>query len=72
MSYKTILVHLHDNTRRQALLAAAVGLARTFDAHLIGLSVQPPVIVVPGIAGGDVMVIEDHRHAGRHPRDRWH
>ena len=65
MSYKTILVHLHDNTRRQALLAAGVGLARTFDAHLIGLSVQPPVVVVPGIAGGDVMVIEDHRHAYR-------
>jgi nucleotide-binding universal stress UspA family protein len=65
MSYKTILVHLHDNTRRQSMLAAAVGLARSFDAHLIGLSVQPPVIVVPAIAGGDVMVIEDHRHTYR-------
>jgi nucleotide-binding universal stress UspA family protein len=65
MSYKTILVHLHDNTRRQSLLVAAVSLARAFDSHLIGLSVQPPVIVVPGIAGGDVMVVEDHRHAYR-------
>jgi nucleotide-binding universal stress UspA family protein len=65
MSYKTILVHLHDNTRRQSLLAVSISLARTFDAHLIGLSVHPPIVVVPGIAGGDVMVIEDHRHAYR-------
>ena len=63
MSYKTILVHMHDNTRRQALLAAGIGLARIFDAHLIGLSVLPPVIVVPSLGGGETMVIDDHRTA---------
>lgn len=61
MSYKTILVHLHDNTRRDTALAAGCGLARTFGAHLIGLSVQPPLVVVPSVGGGDAIVIDDHR-----------
>lgn len=61
MSYKTILVHLADNTRRQALMSAAIGLARTFDAHLIGLTVQPPIIVAPGMDSGPAVIIEGHR-----------
>jgi hypothetical protein len=65
MSYKTILVHLHDNTRRQTLMSAGVGLARTFDAHLIGLSVQPPIVVVPGMDSGPAVIIEEHRTAYR-------
>lgn len=70
MSYKSILVHLHDNTRRETLLAAATSLARDFDAHLIGLSVQPAIIVVPSMGGGEAMVIEDHRQAYREEMGR--
>ena len=65
MSYKTILVHLHDNTRRDSLMSAAIGVARSFDAHLVGLAVQPPIVVVPGMDSGPAVVIEDHRVAYR-------
>ena len=65
MSYKTILVHLHDNTRRQTLLSAGVALARSFDAHLIGLCVQPPIVVVPGMDSSPAVIIEEHRTAYR-------
>ncbi len=65
MSYKTILVHLADNTRRQTLLSAAFELARTFDAHLIGLTVQPPIVVAPGMDSGPAVIIEAHRIAYR-------
>ena len=65
MSYKTILVHLHDTTRRDTLMSAGVGLARTFDAHLVGLSVQPPIVVVPGMDSGPTVIIEEHRTAYR-------
>lgn len=65
MSYKTILVHLHDNTRRDSMMSAAIGIARSFDAHLVGLAVQPPIVVVPGMDSGPAVVIEDHRVAYR-------
>jgi nucleotide-binding universal stress UspA family protein len=47
MSYRTILVHCNDRRRVETLLAPAVSLAEQFHAHLIGLSVMPPVEVVP-------------------------
>ncbi|HEU4353439.1 MAG TPA: universal stress protein, partial [Burkholderiales bacterium] len=37
MSYKTILVHLDDYSRRAERLALAFTLAARFDAHLIAL-----------------------------------
>jgi nucleotide-binding universal stress UspA family protein len=49
MSYKTILVHLNDNRRAQAVLAPALYLARRNNAHLIGLHVYANMSV-PEIA----------------------
>jgi nucleotide-binding universal stress UspA family protein len=37
MAYKTILVHLDSGKRCAARLELAIGLARRFDAHLVGL-----------------------------------
>ncbi|MGE0626944.1 MAG: universal stress protein [Hyphomicrobiaceae bacterium] len=65
MSYKTILVHLNDENRLAGLLDAAVGLARTTDAHLIGVNVLPPVIVIGGMEGGAGGIVEEHRDAYR-------
>ncbi|HEX6000501.1 MAG TPA: universal stress protein [Hyphomicrobiaceae bacterium] len=51
MSYKTILVHLNDPRRAEALLEPAVTLASKDNAHLIGLhvhaAVPAPPIAVP-------------------------
>ena len=65
MSYKTILVHLADLKKQKSLLNAAVALARENDAHLIGLCVVPPVIIVPGTDSGQAIVLEEHRTAFR-------
>jgi hypothetical protein len=46
MSYKTVLVHCNDERRIEGLLAPAPNLAESFQSHLIGLSVVPPVVVV--------------------------
>ena|SRR5205085_10945273 len=48
MSYKTILVHLNDNRRAEALLESAIQLATRYNSHLLGLHVYasmpaPPV-----------------------------
>jgi len=48
MSYKTILVHLHDSRRAEALLEPAIELATRYNSHLVGLHVYaglhaPPV-----------------------------
>ena len=37
MSYKTIVVHLDADSRRSERLEVALGLAKAFDAHLVGL-----------------------------------
>lgn len=37
MSYKTVLVHVNGGRRYEVRLAMAAQLARTFDAHLVGL-----------------------------------
>jgi nucleotide-binding universal stress UspA family protein len=47
MSYKTILVHLNDPRRAEALLDVAVRLAARHNAHLIGLNVSASVPAAP-------------------------
>lgn len=62
MTYKTILLHCHDAQRASRLLGTAVPLARGMDAHLVGLGVLPPYIVVPATDGaGASMTVEEHR-----------
>ena len=61
MSYRTILVHCNDKRRIEKLLAPTVGLAEEFQAHLIGLSVVPPVAIISmGIPDGPPIVVDDH------------
>ena len=63
MAYKTILVHLNDERRLPSLLAAAIPIARASSAHLIGLAVLPPTIIVPDTEAGPGTVIDAHRIA---------
>jgi nucleotide-binding universal stress UspA family protein len=67
MAYKTIVVHCNDNKRLSRTVGAAVELAERFQAHLIGLSISPPVLVVPsGMPGTpDTMVIDERCQAYR-------
>jgi nucleotide-binding universal stress UspA family protein len=43
MPYKTILVHLNDEARAPALIAAAARLAQHSGAHVAGLFTMPPI-----------------------------
>lgn len=64
MTYKTILVHLADVDRAPRLIEAAVSMADRMRAHLIGLSVMPPFVVVPAMDGTGVTVsVDQHRDA---------
>ena len=67
MAYKTILVHCADKRRVARLVGAAVEVGEKFQAHLIGLSVSPPVRVVPtGMPGSpDTLVIDERGQAYR-------
>jgi nucleotide-binding universal stress UspA family protein len=61
VSYRTILLHCNDKRRIRTLLAPTVRLAETFHAHLIGLSVVPPISVVAGgVPGAPPMTIDAH------------
>ncbi len=61
MSYKTILVHCNDKRRIEALIAPTASLAETFQSYLIGLSVVPPVVVVPAPAAlGPPVIVDAH------------
>ena len=61
MSYRTMLVHCNDKRRIEKLLAPTIGLAEEFQAHVIGLSIVPPVAVMSmGIPDGPPIVIDDH------------
>jgi nucleotide-binding universal stress UspA family protein len=61
VSYKTILVHCNDRRRIDSLLAPAVSLADRFESHVLGLSVVPPVVIVPADpALGPPMVVDGH------------
>jgi len=67
MSYKTILTHCNDNERLSRLLGVAAPLAAAFGARLVGVSVIPPIVVIPaGIPGAaHVIVIDEHAKAYR-------
>jgi nucleotide-binding universal stress UspA family protein len=67
MTYKTVLVHCNDKRRAARVAGAAAGLAQRFQAHLIGLSIAPPVRVVPaGMPGSpDALVIDERAKAFR-------
>lgn len=53
MSIKTILLHLADDPRNAARIAAAIALAARHDAHLVGLYTVSPLIV-PGYIGAEL------------------
>ena len=64
MSYKTLLVHLHDVRRAPRLLDAAISMAETMDAHIVALAVMPPFVVLPASRTGEASVtIDQHREA---------
>jgi nucleotide-binding universal stress UspA family protein len=67
MVYKTILVHCTDRQRLPRLLDPAVRLSAAFGAHLIGVSVSPPIIAIPaGMPGApDTIVIDERAKAYR-------
>jgi nucleotide-binding universal stress UspA family protein len=59
--YKTILMHCNDKRRIATLLAPTVRLAETFQAHLIGLSVVPPIAVIAtGVPDAPPMIVDAH------------
>ena len=61
MAYKTILSHFNDEQRFPGMIKASVQLARANGAHLIGMAVMPPIIIIPGSEADAGAVIEDHR-----------
>jgi nucleotide-binding universal stress UspA family protein len=67
VGYKTILVHCNDRQRLSRLLDPAARLSAAFGAHLIGLSVSPPITVIPaGMPGTpDTIVIDELAKAYR-------
>ena len=62
MTYKTIAVHLNNENRVAKLLAAAVGLARRYEAHLIGVHVSPSLSYVPPVPGASGLLQEIKRN----------
>ena len=62
MDYKTIIVHVNDATRLSRLLEPATALGALFKAHLIGLSITPPVKIIPaGMPGApDTIILDEH------------
>ena len=59
MTYKTMLVHLNDSRRAEAVLEPAAQLATRFNSHLIGLHVYaavpaPPIPMAPAALGSIV------------------
>jgi hypothetical protein len=62
MTYKTVLIHCNDKSRIRRIIAPAVQVAAQAQAHLIGVSVTPPVVIIPtGMPGApDTMVVDDH------------
>ncbi len=65
MTYKTILLHLHDTERARRLLDTAAPLASAMNAHLIALCVVPPYVVIPATEGGTTVTVDQHRDAYR-------
>jgi nucleotide-binding universal stress UspA family protein len=67
MSYKTILTHCNGNERLGRLVGVAAPLAAAFGARLVGVSIVPPIAVIPaGMPGAtDAIVIDEHAKAYR-------
>ena len=67
MAYKTVLVHCNDKARLGRVLNPAVEVADAFQAHLVGLSITPPVAIIPaGMPGApDTVVVDEHCRAYR-------
>ena len=68
MSYKTILVHLTDGRRAEAVLEPAAQLATRFSSHMIGLHAHcavpaAPVPIIPSVLGGIVAAERENREA---------
>jgi nucleotide-binding universal stress UspA family protein len=72
MSYKTILVHVNDERRLPALLKAATSVASNHGAHLIGLSIVPPIFIPPAsdVSIAIPSVVDAHREAYRREEQR--
>jgi nucleotide-binding universal stress UspA family protein len=62
MAYKTVLVHCNDKARLSRVLGPAVEVANAFQAHLLGLSITPPAVIVPaGMPGApETVVVDEH------------
>ena len=62
MVYKTVLVHCNDGKRIARVMDVAVDVAQRFQAHLVGVSVTPPVAIIPsGMPGTpDAIVLDEH------------
>ena len=62
MAYKTVLIHCNDKNCIRRVIAPAVQVAAQAQAHLVGMSVTPPVVIIPtGMPGApDTMVVDDH------------
>lgn len=66
MPYKTILVHLNDNRRAEALLEPTIHLATRYNSHLLGLHVyasmpSPPVPIAHASVPGSVVAEESRQ-----------
>lgn len=72
MGYRTILVHCNDVRRIDAAVGPAAVLAERFQACLIGLSIVPPILVLPaGMPGTpDTMVVDTQCQAYRQESPR--
>lgn len=61
MAYKTVLVHCNDDRRIGRLLVAASAIASTFQSHIVGLSVVPPVsVVTTGALEAPPVIVDAH------------
>jgi nucleotide-binding universal stress UspA family protein len=72
MGYKTILVYCNDARRIDAVVGPAAVLAERFQARLIGLSIVPPILVLPaGMPGSpDTVVVDTQCQAYRQESPR--
>jgi nucleotide-binding universal stress UspA family protein len=67
--YKSILTHVNDPARTERLLGPAVALAERFGAHLLALSVVPPVVAIVDPSGYSVVVDEHCKAYREHNRE---
>jgi nucleotide-binding universal stress UspA family protein len=67
VTYKTILAHCNDSRRVVRLANVAGEIASRFGAHLIGLSVAPPVRLIPaGMPGTPDVIVDDAQLVAYH------